>query len=292
MRAEHCRDDSELAAFLDHEFDQIPGLLGEYPLLVGSQSDGESWVIRSDGAVVAHTAWCRMTLRCGAEQLPAAGIGLVTTARTHRGRGLASTLIKTVVERARDEACALALLFSPPRSLYASHGFVPCGRERLTLLRPGTGPAKGSRPARADDVPALAALLALQPVGVVRNVSDFSRLLSIPRTQAHVVERNGRIVAYCVVGKGRDLQGIAHEWAGEPDAVAELLGSLAASEPLYALSPASLAPPAQGEHVMQPVAQVCVLDAARLGDADPVRVFGSPCQPARMPLYVWGLDSF
>jgi hypothetical protein len=110
-----------------------------------------------------------------------------------------------------------------------------------------------------------------------------------------VLEHAGAVAAYAIEGKGRDLQGVVHEWAGAAPDVARLLRALAArsSAPLWVVSPASApAPlPEAREERLAPLAQLRILRPERCGGTDPVAVFGSGASPGQRELYLWGLDS-
>lgn len=290
----HAADDRKLKALLDLEFDGRPGLIEEFPLLVGRGRQGGGFVYEHSNQYVAHTAWRPFELVSGAERIPAVGIGLVTTHSSWRGRGLATALVRRCMEEARDRSAELAILFAPPRSLYSRLGFVPAGRERATRADAvGTGGHKQIRAAEPGDVAAMLRLLELHPVRVSRTLAEFEALLEIPGTHATLFERDACPVAYCVEGKGRDLRGIVHEWAGEREAVARLIHGLASSraDPLWVLSPESQPAPVEGETLLQTMAQICILRGERFGSDDPLQVFGAPETPARTPLYIWGLDS-
>jgi predicted N-acetyltransferase YhbS len=288
-------DERALRALLDVHFDGGPGLLEEFPLLTGRDNRSRCRVIADGAELVAHAAWRPVELVCRSERVRAAGIGLVTTHAAHRGRGLASELVSACVAEARAAGCELALLFGAARGLYRRLGFVPCGRERITRIAapPVRAPGRLRAGGRAD-VPELLELLRAQPLRVERSAAEFERLLAIRNTQLHVFAREGGVVAYAVIGKGRDLQGVVHEWAGEPEAVAGLLAALARKigPDLCALSPEALPPPVDGAHEIGSLAQLCILRPERFGSSDPVRVFGDADTPAEWPFYVWGLDSF
>jgi hypothetical protein len=108
-----------------------------------------------------------------------------------------------------------------------------------------------------------------------------------------VLEEGSRAIAYCVEGRGRDLQGVIHEWAGDPAAVVRLLQTVTGRPdgPEWILSPGFQPPPVPGTHNWGPMAQVRILNPSELGSDDPAEVFGHPGQPPRLPIYVWGLDS-
>jgi predicted N-acetyltransferase YhbS len=280
---------------LDREFDGTSGLIQEFPLLVGAGNRSRRLVIAERGEIVAHAAWRPFWLRSNELRFTAAGIGLVTTARERRGHGLASCVVRACIEHARAEGAELALLFAAERDLYRRLGFVPAGRERVSTL-------EGSRPAPSDgkvriadarDAAQLLPILAQHQLRVERSVHEFEELLAIPGAHTYVLERQGRPIAYCVEGKGRDLRGFIHEWAGAASAVAELLGAVSERLPrtLYLLSPEAEPAPLPGQSTIQALAQIQILRPERFGGSDAVRIFGDPQAQPRVPVYLWGLDS-
>ncbi len=218
----------------------------------------------------------------------------MTTAASDRGCGLASRLVEDCLADTRDAGADLALLFAPERGLYARCGFVPAGRERIIRLVPTAEAGdKRVRDATQADASAMLHWLESHSVGVQRSLDEMRQLLQIPNTRAYVLEESAEIRAYCVEGKGRDLQGVIHEWAGEPDALALLLQEIVAraGEPAWLLSPIALDAPVRGDSDLGPVAQFRVLRPGTFGSADPREIFGDRERPARLPMYVWGLDS-
>lgn len=305
MIAAASEDDAPLAALLDRHFDGRPGLLDEFPLLVGQANRRRCRVIERAGAYLAHAAWRPMLLVSGRERIRCAGIGLVTTHAAHRGAGLATRLIEACVDDARGEGAELALLFSPPRALYGRVGFVAAGRE-LTAWAPrssartsGASAAGGAaclavcRPARPDDLGAVLALSSAHTLRVERTARELGTLLAIPAVRAWVAERAGAVGAYCVVGKGRDLGGVVHEWGGTPDVLEALLGHLSGAygAALPILAPVTTPPACATRGVPGQLALMRILAPSRLGTADPVRAFGHAAQVGDREIYVWGLDS-
>jgi hypothetical protein len=108
-----------------------------------------------------------------------------------------------------------------------------------------------------------------------------------------VLEGPSAPLAYCVEGKGRDLGGVVHEWAGEPEHVRALVSgvSAGAEQPLWLLSPASAEPPLDGDHMLGALALFRVLRPQSFGTGDAAELLGDELRPARLPLYLWGLDS-
>ena len=296
ISVDRLTSDAVLRGFLDVEFDGRPGLVEEFPLLVGSDNRHRCLVLREGGEMVAHAAWRPLVLRSRAGSIPAAGIGLVTTRRDRRDRGLASLAVDACIREAEAAGVWMAMLFAPARSLYARLGFVPAGRERITRVHPHRDTTPGRPPIQggAKDAVRLQPLLDRHPVGVERTAEEFESLLRVPQTTLYILEEGDGPQAYCVAGRGRDLQGVIHEWAGEPEALARLLQRVIAPHggPRSILSPASLPPPLPGLHHEGPMAQVRIVRPRALGTDDPVEAFGDRDRDPRFPIYVWGLDSF
>lgn len=289
-------DDSAIRQLLDTEFDRRPGVVDEYPVLMSAINRPRRWIARESGAVVAHAAWRPLQLITPSIEIRAAGIGLVTTHRGWRGRGLASRLVGSCLDAARAEGAEVVLLFGAPRSLYARHGFVPAGRERVIRADAQLGREMkllDPRAGRAEDAKALHRLLAQHALRVERSVDEFAALLQIPDTRVWVHDRDGEPIAYCIEGKGRDLVGVIHEWAGDPGSVAALIHAIAgeADGVTWVLSPDSARPPVDGECGVGPLAQIAILQPERFDSGDPVEVFGSATRFAQVPIYIWGLDS-
>lgn len=279
---------------LDRSWPPPPGLALENPLLLGPNAPGRAIAYRDpERGAVAIAAWRPLTLLSGRRRLRACGIGLVTTDPRFRGRGLASRLVQACLLDARAAGAELALLFGEPRELYRRLGFVPAGRERLCSIHPDPAARVHVRVGRGGDALRLAHLLERQPLRVERSAAEFAAQLQVRETGLFVLERTGEPRAYCVVGRGRDLGGVIHEWAGEPEALARLLPAVAArsGRPLGLLAPADLPSPASDRGRVQPMAQLCILRPEGLGGDDPVELFGDPVRRARIPIYVWGLDS-
>jgi predicted N-acetyltransferase YhbS len=289
-----CRDFSALSCFLDAAFGGAGGIVDEFPVLTQDDNRSRCFVVESAGQIAAHAAWAPLVLRCGGRELPAAGIGLVATASAHRGCGLASQLVAHCIAQGTAQGAEVALLFGESTLLYARLGFTRAGRERITRLDPD--PERSDKRLSAGgpgDAARIHPLLMAHPVGVLRDVARFERLLAIPHTHLYLLEGSQGPLAYCVEGKGRDLRGVIHEWGGAPAHVEALLHAVVAglTQPLFVLSPECLPAPADGVSTLGAVAQLRVLRPDRLGTDDPRELFGDEQRSGRLPFYVWGLDS-
>ena len=71
-------------------------------------------------------------------------------------------------------------------------------------------------------------------------MTDFEKYLKIPNSRLYTAwDKDGRMTAYAVEGKGADLQGYIHEWGGGVDAIATLVNHIrqTVGKPVTVISP-------------------------------------------------------
>lgn len=200
-------------------------LEAEYPLSMCEARAAGHRAIWSGGVPVAHAMLHGVGVRARGVTLPVGLIGNVFTAPELRGRSLARRCIEACVAEARARGYPLVMLWSEQRSLYAGLGFEPCGVERRVSLAGAALEAAQTQLAgafeistpRANELPALERLYAAKPVHVVRAAGDLAKLAAAPSTTLLVARRDGVPIAYAAAGRGDDLQGVVHEWAGDAD---------------------------------------------------------------------------
>ena len=230
-------DREEVIAFLDRIL-RPGGALSvseDLPLLLGPDARSEQRVIRLDGRIAAHAAMLPTECKLGEQKLALGVIGAVATDPAHRGKGLASALVRSLVAHAAKERIPLVLLWSEAPGFYERLGFVEGGRETIHVFdREPPLPRDDFRVRRArkDDLTAMRFLHAREPSGLRRGPREWEILFAMPATRFHVLERQGRIAAYGVVGKGADLQGCIHEWGGEESLVTALVAGIMRNEDL------------------------------------------------------------
>ncbi len=259
-------------------------LEAEYPLSMAAERCQGHRAIWSDGAPVAHAMLHGAAVRARGVTLPVGLIGNVFTAPEQRGRGLAKRCIEACLAEARSRGYPLAMLWSDQGALYERLGFQPCGVERrISLAGPALESAAAllgsagrtvaievSRP-QASELPSLERLYAEKPVHVVRACGDLARLAAAPSTTLLTARRDGAAIAYAAAGRGDDLQGVVHEWAGDTDGALACVVALA-REHAAALLLASAEPEdlperliSLGAHVvLAPVGLARLLDAQKL----------------------------
>ena len=232
-------------------------------------------------------------LRSRARRIAAAGIGLVATAPEQRGRGLAQRVVEHCVAEATSErARARAHVRRAHAALRAARIRARRARAHHADRARAASRARAHRCGAASRLPrACSHCSRAMRSRVERSAADFARVLAVPETHLYVLEgtTTGRS-RYCVEGKGRDLRGVVHEWAGEPEHVRALLRGIAASAAHRSgcSRPRSPTRPLEGEHALGALALFRILRPERFGTADAAELLGDERRPARAALLPLG----
>lgn len=208
----------------------------DLPLLLGPEADSQRVVVRVDGRPVSHAALFRhQYLLPDGVALGVGVIGAVATDPDYRRQGHAARCIRELQKRARAEDLDVVVLWDESHgNWYERFGFKRSGREMLHvatrwtlshLVRP-----RWVRTIEPRDLRAVRTLHERELASTVRTPEMWLRLLTVPRTEVWVLERNQEIEAYGVLGKGNDLQGCLHEWGGVECALPALLSGIFARQ--------------------------------------------------------------
>ncbi len=252
----------------------------EYPLVLSPAGARFSYCRAGEdaGTVVAHAnLWPRDLVASDGVSMRVGLVGNVATDERLRGKGLMAALLQELEESARGAGLKALLLWSDLDGFYQKQGFRSCGREyRATYPRAALPPGTGFRVVTAPPAPELERLMRLRPrlpATLYRSAAEFGAQLGIPATTL-VAGAAG----YAVVGKGCDMEGVAHEWGGEPAAV--LAACRVACEALGLAEILVLSPRPLADAVEHPMCWAKTIDnitekeKGLLGQA-----------------FVWGLDS-
>lgn len=166
----------------------------ELPQLLSAENLERLRVFRSPatGRTVAHAGYVRCELLVEGHSIPAAALGCVCTLPEHRGAGLASHLVSSLMAQARAEGLAL-MVISGDSQVYKRLGAVETGDFVLAeaddldeVRRRIHGAADGAQgccdtldieEAAPVDVPDMAALYRREPVRYARPVECFRQLM-------------------------------------------------------------------------------------------------------------------
>ncbi len=215
-----------------------PGVARDFPQLYQANNFQHLYVAREKNKIVAHAGFYPATMKVEGFPLPVAGIGGVYTDEAKRGQGLATKLIEKCVEDAKRGGAALAFLWSDQHEFYKKSGFHLVGRQWTLQLQPAHVPALRAL-GEQREIPARAlrivdepvgeefllqshALLNQYPLGIARTLEEHSLYLKSGSGRVISAWAGRQLAAYFVIGKGRDLQGYIHEWAGAEGALHHL----------------------------------------------------------------------
>lgn len=213
-----------------------PGaLVAEQPLALAPERVGDHVVVRRAGQFAAHALARLLPVRVANRPALVGLVGLVYTDPGFRGQGLARACVARAARRLADGGALAVLLWTDLDALYAPLGFGRAGREWILALDPARcaaarGFADGAvavGPPAPGDWPALERLYDTRPTRAERPPGALARLAAAPDCTTRVARRAGRPVAYACAGRGADLGGCVHEWAGDPDAVLACIEALA-----------------------------------------------------------------
>ena len=200
-------------------------LAAEYPASLRPELAASHRVVRDGERWLAHAMLHRVDLRLP-EPLTIGLVGLVYTDPAARGHGYASACVSACTAELERQGVPLVLLFSDQPDFYARLGFEPLGSERAWavdaslcqharrapgLASPGTITVDAPR---RQDWRRLEKLYAKKKVHAVRAPGALEQLAAAPDTELVVARIGGRAVGYAALGRGDDLQGVVHEWAG------------------------------------------------------------------------------
>ena len=228
-------------------------LAPEYPLVFQNGFAGETLALGEGDEIRAACALIVRDLvlpsRAGETHLRVGLIGSVSTGDAWRGQGLGTRLIVEAEARLQTLGCAAVFLWADDPRFYLQRGYGPVGCEEdviiPAILAPHLPAPTGVRTLANGDIRQVHKLYSGHSARVERTLEETAALIACPRMDALVREVEGKVVAYALRGRGRDLAEVVHEWGGPVDDVLALLRAhlerrFASSEPgaLIAMMPA------------------------------------------------------
>jgi len=223
-----------------------PGLIEQYPHIYTPENAPNLRVVVKNGKVVSHIGTIRRHASILGCTVKVASLGGVGTLPEHRGQGYATALFADTLRACREDGVDFVLV-SGYRKLYHRYGCRYVGRDwNFTLPRARAvdfiDDELTVRPARTQDVPAMASLYRREPVRWLRPPSDFHSALN-----GYVMNRPNQVLtawanqslrAYVILQEQRP-EGAGRvpllEFAGERRSLVGVLGRLIQDHDLEAL---------------------------------------------------------
>ncbi len=194
-------------------------LASEFPLVFDSSFQGSLVGLEADDEVVSACAILPRDLILNGWLMRVGMIGSVATGEEHRGKGYAGQLLKEAEQNLFYEGAVISILWADEAGFYEKKGYTPIGCEvdyALSVTDAEKLPtSEGVRWMEVRDHAAMHALYARHSHRVDRTLAETSTLLHGPDIAGLVREENGEVVAYALMGRGQDLHGVVHEWAGD-----------------------------------------------------------------------------
>lgn len=227
----------------------------DFPLFYNAHNLKNLWAAYEGGRLLGHAGFFPAILRVENLPLPVAGIGGVYTEADHQGQGLGTQLIEKNILEAQRGGAALAVLWSDRHEFYGRLGFFLTGRQWTIQLDPGLASALHERGEKlhisrdsleffegGDDSNFLRQsweMISHLPLGVSRTLEDHTAYLASGSGKVISAWAGNELVAYFVIGKGKDLTDCIHEWAGEEAALDHLAAHCleVGGRPLFLFSP-------------------------------------------------------
>ena len=219
----------------------------DFPLLFAPENNSHLHIYtEADSAgvekIVSHAGCFNTLMRTDGLEIPVGGIGGVSTIEGFQGKGLASALVDSCCKDLNSRGAVLAFLWTGNHDFYRKQGFELVARQWIITLDQGFIPAIKQHLApsvstgtifecrelvdtteREKYFPEAYAKLAYYPLGIKRSYKQFCALLSSKGCRMYGAFVAGKLRAYFVEGKGKDLLGYIHEWAGDDRGLLSLL---------------------------------------------------------------------
>lgn len=202
----------------------------EFALLLDPANAARCLVATQGPHPIAHVAyrifdfgWPGLT-----QPFRVAGIGLVVTDENYRRQNLAARLLALAEEQARQEAAAMAVLWSGAHDFFSKRNYLLSGQEYQWSIpsaqikkwsAPVTPPYRIAPLTHFDET---RSLYLSQAIGPARN-GPYETLRKLPNTFCLGAYTHNTLAAYVSLGKARDLRNVLHEGAGDPGALPQLL---------------------------------------------------------------------
>ena len=221
------------------------GFLENFPVWKnGSGAKIKRWMITDQGRLLSTVAVRQCELKLDGEKVKMSLIGGVATDPEARGKGYATQLLESAIDYSRGQGAHLVALFGSEFGFYARLGFLPAGKQYRIPLSDFAMPQTQSQMSfeiREGYDPQVLELMILRGTGLAIEASCERWIPAHQNTRwicAWDAKRN--LKAFAAIGRGIDLVGFIHDWAGEKAALDEIFSYLEIRQPneLQLLGPA------------------------------------------------------
>ncbi len=189
----------------------------DFAPLMASRNHSHNYILIDENEyVMAHLGARVAKLKLHHQHFPLCMLGGIAVAEAERSKGYLSVLMNHVISELRDEVSAFILWSN--QNLYNRYGFHLCGEQYEASCTPSAQTNfkktkyKSLNAEEKKQIQKLYQLSLLSEPGLERNEEDWNDVESIAATDLYLEKSGGSIEGYFFVGKGQDLQGVAHEF--------------------------------------------------------------------------------
>ncbi len=206
----------------------------EYPLVFGPNNRTNLRVLVDQGKVVAHAAIKYHLIKNVLGLFKVAAIGSVVTDNQFRNQGYSQSILQNCLDSAEQSGADFAVLWTDLFDFYRKLDFELAGQEVSFVIDKNLSELKGNlkflnTPQVSAD--AVSKLYLQHTVGSIRSLEEIKHHLKIPNSRVYTAwDSENNICAYAVEGKGADLDGYVHEWAGSVPHLMQLFTHIATEQ--------------------------------------------------------------
>ncbi|WP_409479206.1 GNAT family N-acetyltransferase [Pseudobdellovibrio sp. HCB154] len=222
--------------FLNHQLraDSTWPINSEYPTALTPSNIHNMSIIEEGGSILSHALIKPIITKTPYAIYKIGAIGSVVTDPSHRQQGLSTLNMQNCLAKATAQDCDLVMLWTDKTEFYQKFGFELAGFEHTYVIdKPLPTRSENIRIVKGTQVDpqALLKLYSQHSVASVRTLDEVQQYLKIPNANVYTAWSNtNQLLAYAVDGKGADLQTFIHEWAGQIDALLDIVSHIVKTE--------------------------------------------------------------
>lgn len=203
----------------------------EYPQAMSVGNHKNIRIITENGRIVAHAVTKFILVKNSFGLFRVAAIGSVVTHPDFRNKGYSQKIIESCLQLASDESADFAILWTDLFDFYRKFDFELAGHEVSVVIerQPQILASPSLKILKTNKVSpeAILRLFNQHTCSTVRTSDDIRKYLQIPNSRVYTAwGADQQLLAYAIEGKGADLKGYIHEWAGQVPELLQLFSEI------------------------------------------------------------------
>lgn len=234
----------------------------DFPLFFSNQNADHLFAVfestEAGTSLASHAGTYAKRLISGSCEMQVGGIGGVATDERFQGKGYGKSVIEACLKDLKKSDCKLAFLWTGEHDFFRRFGFELVGAQWSITAPNGESQAVDKFVTETDTIPDSGVYNQLEvlegarhiykeglslynshELRLTRNQEEFETLVSSAGCRVFSAHKDGRLLAYALLGKGIDLPMHIHEWAGAEVGLMKILSTIQSIEdsPITILAP-------------------------------------------------------